>query len=111
MAISAANFDLLLRAGRSFDDYFRYLDEQNYIDAQAGLLQPEQVETLPEADAAAEAADTTDTTDTTNEANESNKTNKTNTPDRPNKPSPTPAPAPIPEPGDGGSEGDDPLLD
>ena len=111
VAISAANFDLLLRAGRSFDDYFRYLDEQNYIDAQAGLLQPEQVETLPEADAAAEAADTTDTTDTTNEANESNKTNKTNTPDRPNKPSPTPAPAPIPEPGDGGSEGDDPLLD
>ena len=55
VVISAANFETLLRAGRSFDDYFRYLDEQNYVDAQAGLLQPEQIETLPEADAAAEA--------------------------------------------------------
>lgn len=109
VAISAANFDLLLRAGRSFDDYFRYLDEQNYIDAQAGLLQPEQVETLPEADAA--AADATNEANESNKTNKSNKTNRTNTPDRPNKPAPTPAPAPIPEPGDGGSEGDDPLLD
>ncbi len=52
VVISAANFDLLLKEGRSFEEYFRYLDEQNYVDAQAGLLQPEQVETLGEAEAA-----------------------------------------------------------
>lgn len=48
IAISEANFDLLLEQGRSFDEYFRYLEEQNYIDAQEGLLMPEDIEELPE---------------------------------------------------------------
>lgn len=56
VAISAANFDKLLSEGRTFDDYFRYLEEQNYIDTQASLLQPEEIETLEEAEAAEAAA-------------------------------------------------------
>ena len=57
MAISREDFDLLLTEGRSFEEYFRYRDEMNYIDTQADLLMPEEIETLPEAEAA-EAAQT-----------------------------------------------------
>ncbi|MDE7375963.1 MAG: tetratricopeptide repeat protein, partial [Muribaculaceae bacterium] len=35
--ISVANFDTLLRQGRSFDEYFRFIDQQTYQDAQAPL--------------------------------------------------------------------------
>ena len=119
VAISAANFDALLQGGRSFDEYFRYLDEKNYVDAQAGLLQPEQIETLQQAEGPTD--------------------NGMHTPDEPaaETPAETPAPAPKPAPvpavpphtpptttpapstapdittneGDGGSEGDDPLFD
>ena len=58
VAISREDFDLLLTEGRSFEEYFRYRDEMNYIDTQADLLMPEEIETLPEAEAA-EAAQTT----------------------------------------------------
>jgi len=54
VVISDANLKLMLEQGRSFEEYFRYLDEQNYIDAQADLLAPEEIETLDEADEAAE---------------------------------------------------------
>ncbi len=54
VVISDANFKILLNEGRSFDDYFRYLQEQNYIDTQEHLLMPEEVETLHEADSAAQ---------------------------------------------------------
>ena len=57
VAISREDFDLLLTEGRSFEEYFRYRDEMNYIDTQADLLMPEEIETLPEAEAA-EAAQT-----------------------------------------------------
>ena len=50
IAISDANLKLLFDQGRSFEEYFRYLEEQNYIDAQADLLAPEEVETLEEAE-------------------------------------------------------------
>lgn len=55
VVISAKNFETMLSEGRSFDEYFRYLEEQNYIDAQEGLLKPEDIETLDEADEAAKA--------------------------------------------------------
>ena len=58
VAISSDNFEKMIKEGRTFDDYFRYLEEQNYIDAQANLLQPEQIETLDEADAAAKKIET-----------------------------------------------------
>lgn len=58
IAISRDDFNLLLTEGRSFEEYFRYRDEMNYIDTQADLLMPEEIETLPEAEAA-EAAQTT----------------------------------------------------
>ena len=48
IAISEYNFKLLLEQGRSFEEYFRYLEEQNYIDAQADILSPEEIEELPE---------------------------------------------------------------
>lgn len=52
--MGVGNFEKLINEGRSFDDYFKYLESQNYIDAQAGLLQPEEIETLDEADEAAD---------------------------------------------------------
>lgn len=52
VAISRDDFNLLLTEGRSFEEYFRYRDEMNYIDTQADLLMPEEIETLPEAEAA-----------------------------------------------------------
>ncbi|MGN0219995.1 MAG: tetratricopeptide repeat protein [Muribaculaceae bacterium] len=52
--MGVGNFEKLINEGRSFDDYFKYLESQNYIDAQAGLLQPEEIETLNEADEAAD---------------------------------------------------------
>lgn len=52
IAISAKNFDTLLQQGRSFDDYFRFLQEQNYVDAQADILKAEEIETLEEAEEA-----------------------------------------------------------
>lgn len=56
IAISDANFKILLEQGRSFEEYFRYLEEQNYIDAQADILAPDEIETLEEAEEA-EAAE------------------------------------------------------
>ncbi len=47
--ISVHNFDLLLQ-GRTFDDYFRFLEEHDYEDAQAGFLPPDKIETLEEAE-------------------------------------------------------------
>lgn len=55
VAISAENFEKMMAEGRTFDDYFRYLEEKNYVDAQADILQPEDIETLDEADKATEA--------------------------------------------------------
>ena len=48
IAISEANFSILIEQGRSFEEYFNYLEQQNYVDAQADLLTPEEVEELPE---------------------------------------------------------------
>lgn len=53
IVISDDNFKILLSQGRSFDEYFNYLQEQNYVDTQADLLVPEQIETLEEADESA----------------------------------------------------------
>ncbi len=50
VVISDANFSILISQGRSFDEYFRFLQEQNYVDTQADLLTPQEVETLDEAD-------------------------------------------------------------
>lgn len=53
--ISAKNFETLVKEGRSFEEYFRYLEEQNYRDAQENVLPPEvfgQPETLEEAERA-----------------------------------------------------------
>ncbi len=48
VVISQANFDELLRSGASLDTYFRYLEEQNYRDAQSELLPYEAIEELEE---------------------------------------------------------------
>ncbi len=47
VVISARNFDELIRSGASLDDYFKFLDEQNYHDAQSKLLPYEAIEELP----------------------------------------------------------------
>lgn len=53
VVISVPNFDALLHSGGTLDDYFRYLEAQNYKDAQAGILPYTEIETLEEADEAA----------------------------------------------------------
>lgn len=91
IAISEANFKILLEQGRSFEEYFRYLEEQNYIDAQAGIIPVEEIEELPEDDQRSRSS----------QSSQSNR----NTPSSQSTPI---APAPmLPS----GSEGDDPLLD
>jgi tetratricopeptide (TPR) repeat protein len=53
VVISVPNFDALLHSGGTLDDYFRFLEAQNYKDAQAGILPYTEIETLDEADEAA----------------------------------------------------------
>ena len=122
IAISDDDFRVLLEQGRSFEEYFRYREEQNYIDTQADLLLPEDVETLPEAEAKTEAikeaieaeenltepADSPAQTPATEPAQEAPKP----APKPAAKPAPKPTPKPAaPEPVLPGSEGDDdPLL-
>ena len=47
VVISQPNFDALLHSGGTLDDYFRFLEEQNYRDAQSSLLPYEEIEELP----------------------------------------------------------------
>lgn len=47
VVISTPNFDTLLKSGASLDTYFRFLEEQNYHDAQQGILPTEDIEPLP----------------------------------------------------------------
>ncbi len=116
VAISETDFQTLLTQGRSFEEYFRYREEQNYIDAQADILAPIQIETLPEAEQEAEenaspAANTQDDgPETAPEPTPANTPAPTATP-APAAPAPTPTPVtPVPDLPTG-SEGDDPLLD
>lgn len=50
VVISAPNFEALLHSGASLDTYFRFLEEQNYRDAQAGILPYHDIEDLPDED-------------------------------------------------------------
>ncbi|MDE6693672.1 MAG: hypothetical protein K2K05_09830, partial [Muribaculaceae bacterium] len=50
--ISTANFNTLLEQGRTFDDYFRFLQKHNYESPQLQLTDASEVETLEEAEAA-----------------------------------------------------------
>lgn len=122
VVISEANLALMLEQGRSFDEYFRYLEEQNYVDAQAGLLAPEDIETLEEAEQAAIEAESAPTpeapTDSIQQAPAPQPEAAQPAPEQPaqpkSKPAPAPAPAPekpTPAPILPGSEGDDPLFE
>ncbi len=120
IAISDDDFRVLIEQGRSFDEYFRFREEQNYIDTQADLLQPEDIETLPEAEAAVSAEETDKSDEPAQpkpaEAPEAAPVSPA-APVQPSakpqpKPAPKPAaPKPAPAPILPGSEGDDdPLL-
>ena len=113
VAISAANFEKMINEGRTFDDYFRYLEEQNYVDAQAGILAPDEIETLDEADGAETDTDTPapviEEVETPRDASVPGPKPKTQA-TRPEPKPAAPAPVKTPDP-DLGSEGDDPLLD
>lgn len=41
VVISAKNFDTLLKSGRSFDEYFRYMRDKTYRDTEEAVLPPE----------------------------------------------------------------------
>ncbi|MDE6238609.1 MAG: tetratricopeptide repeat protein [Muribaculaceae bacterium] len=113
VAISAANFEKMINEGRTFDDYFRYLEEQNYVDAQAGILAPDEIETLDEADRAEADTDAPapviEEVETPRDASVPEPKPKTPA-TRPEPKPAAPAPVKTPDP-DLGSEGDDPLLD
>ena len=113
VAISAANFEKMINEGRTFDDYFCYLEEQNYVDAQAGILAPDEIETLDEADGAETDTDTPapviEEVETPRDASVPGPNPKTPA-TRPEPKPAAPAPVKTPDP-DLGSEGDDPLLD
>lgn len=139
VVISDANFKILLSQGRSFDEYFRFLQEQNYVDTQADLLQPAQVETLTEADESIDIAPTEqepqqpeqkEQPEQSTEEQSAENPSSQNSPSTPSAPTTTatapatpatpaqPAPVIVPTPArpavptyDPGSEGDDPLLD
>ena len=110
VAISVANFEKMMNEGRTFDDYFRYLEEQNYVDAQAGILQPEEVETLDEADEADKAAHT-DPSDKSDKSAKTDKSDKSDSSPRSPKSDSSPRSKQPQAAYDPGSEGDDPLLD
>ncbi|MDE6321367.1 MAG: hypothetical protein K2L93_03625, partial [Muribaculaceae bacterium] len=64
--ISAQNFETLIREGRSLDEYFRFLDENNYRQAQENVLPPEvfgPAETLKEREEEAPGEPALDITD------------------------------------------------
>ena len=107
VAISVANFEKMMNEGRTFDDYFRYLEEQNYVDAQEGILQPEEIETLDEADRAAESPELPAKHEQSEKPDSSDRPGKQPKPSGPAMPAPA-APGPAYDPG---SEGDDPLFD
>lgn len=137
--ISAKNFETLIKEGRSFEEYFRYLEEQNYREAQENVLPPEvfgEPETLKEAEEAPAPenlpADTEDQPEPEPVENRTNKpepdaepTNRPDTPGAPVKPAEPAKPAKPTEPTPAkpatpktelpeypeGSEGDDPLFD
>lgn len=104
VAISSANFEKMINEGRTFDDYFRYLEEQNYVDAQQGILQPEEIETLDEADQAAQQH----AGETIPETVVAQPSLQPKPQQAPAKAVSAPPSAPALQPG---SEGDDPLLD
>ena len=107
VAISAKNFETLLREGRTFDDYFRFLQQQDYHDAQADLLQPEDIETLQEREEAEPSLPEAPMP----------QPDSLSGPDvppaqQPASPPATPVPQPVPVTDiPDGSEGDDPLFD
>ncbi len=124
VVISEANLKLMLDEGRSFEEYFRYLEEQNYVDAQADLIPIEEIETLEEAEQAAEEVAEEATENVTNEiaqpapqepATEQPKPSPQkpateqpkSAPQKPAAEQPKPSPMPLLP----GSEGDDPLFD
>jgi len=60
VVISAKNFDTLLKSGRSFDDYFRYMRDKTYRDTEEAVLPPEifgESEGLTPAETAEDAPD------------------------------------------------------
>lgn len=68
IAISEANLQTLLDRGSSFDEYFRYLQEQNYIDTQADFLRPDQIQTLEEADENTSLLESQESSETSSDA-------------------------------------------
>ncbi len=118
--ISTQNFETLIREGRSLDDYFRFLDEHNYRQAQEDVLPPEvygPAETLPERESFTPTPDepAQEPQQPQEPAQEPQQPTSpqvgslpgASAPQEPQKPAPAPTLPAYPE----GSEGDDPLFD
>lgn len=126
--ISAKNFDLLLKGGRSFEEYFRYVEEKAVNDIHDAVLPPEvyeseetDEESLPDGQMInnGQPAVPEQTVNDLKEASGDNMpatapVKETPKPKRPKSEAPAPKPVakPVPLPDyPEGSEGDDPLWD
>lgn len=136
VVISAKNFETLLRTGASLETYFRFLEEQNFRDAQSDLLPYEEIEELrdieeelqTQPEETAQPAETAEPAEqvqpetpetpaapapVTPEPVKPTPAKPTPVKPAPTKPAPAKPAAPTPDiPAyDPGSEGDDPLFD
>ncbi len=125
--ISAKNFDLLLKGGRSFEEYFRYVEENAVNDIHDAVLPPEvygtEDESLPDEPVIEDNADQPiapeqpvkeESVSVEEKAQTIVPHKETPKPAMPKTESPKPAPASKPRPLPDypeGSEGDDPLWD
>lgn len=112
--ISVKNFDLLLKEGRSFEEYFRFVEEKTVNDTHDSVLSPdiygteeESLQELPVQETTPELTDTP--SPEIPDVQTPVPTQGKQTP-APATPVPATRPIPLPEYPEG-SEGDDPLLD
>jgi len=115
VTISVANFDLMLKHGASFEDYFKFTGEKAVTETHQSVLPPEEYppaeEMYPATGPQTETQPTTEPENRSETGPEPQPETKPETQPQPKtEHEPIPKPEPIPEVPPG-SEGDDPLLD
>ena len=112
VVISDSNFDLMLKHGASFDEYFKFIGEKELSDLHEAVLPPDEYPSAAEMyqAPAPESSENSDSSETSKapEAPEAPKAPEApETPEAPNTPETPETPEIEPD----GSEGDDPLLE
>ncbi|MDE6130576.1 MAG: hypothetical protein K2F74_03190, partial [Muribaculaceae bacterium] len=115
VVISEENFSKLLQGGHSFEEYFRYLDEQNYIDAQAKLLPATEIETLPEREESEQSDESNQSSQSSQNSQSAQSSQSSQSSQSPQSPQSSPSTPSTPKtptyaPGTEGDEDSDELL-